>query len=203
MTTIDLTKQLKDLYAASAAEVAVLDVPPRPFLMIDGHGDPNAGGPYAEAVAALYAASYGIRKAIKDATGDAFKVMPLEGLWWVPDMATFSLDRRDDWQWTMMISQPDQVGLELADEVVTQVTAAKHLVAGPLLRLERFGDGLAAQVLHRGPYATEAPTIQRLHAFIEEHGYQRTGKHHEVYLSDPRRSAPASMRTILRQPIAR
>jgi hypothetical protein len=127
--------------------------------------------------------------------------MPLEGLWWVPDMSQFSTASKADWNWTLMIRQLDEVDQDLLTTVVPEVTARKALPAAPLLRLERFREGLTAQVLHIGPYAAEGPTIQRLHAFIREHCYELTGKHHEIYLGDPRRAAPEKLRTIVRQPV--
>lgn len=179
-----------------------VDVPRRPYLMIDGEGDPNTSEAYQDAVAALYPLAYGLRKAIKDATDIAYAVMPLEGLWWVDDMSRFALDDKSDWQWTAMISQPEEATLELADEVLPLVTDKKRLVAGTAARIELFGDGLAAQIMHHGPYADEAPTIEGLHRFIDDEGYNFSGKHHEIYLTNPRRSAPAKNRTIIRQPIA-
>lgn len=199
MAIVDLTKTYRDHYTAGKAPT-VVEVPQRPYLMIDGEGDPNTSQTYRDALAALYPLAYGLRKAIKEAIGDAYKVMPLEGLWWVDDMTRFSLDDKADWHWTAMVCQPDAVTAELAAEVIPNVTRKKQLVSGHFARVERFGDGTAAQILHRGPYADEAPTIERLHQFIDDHGHQFRGKHHELYLTDPRRSAPESNRTIIRQP---
>lgn len=201
MTGIDNKKTYRDHYSARS-EPEVVNVPARPYLMIDGTGDPNTSQEYQDAVASLYPLAYGIRKAVKHATGISYTVMPLEGLWWVADMRRFSLDDKSDWQWTAMICQPDQVTPELAADVLPTVTAKKQLVAGELARIEAFGDGSAAQILHRGPYADEAPTIERLHTFIEAGGYRFAGTHHEIYLTDPRKSAPDKNRTIIRQPIA-
>jgi hypothetical protein len=127
--------------------------------------------------------------------------MALEGLWWMDDMAEFTAARKDDWQWTMMISQPDFITLELATDAIEAANRKKRLAAFPRLRFDTFTEGLSAQMMHLGPYADEAPNIQRLHDFIQVNGYIRTGKHHEIYLSDPNRSAPAKMKTILRQPV--
>jgi hypothetical protein len=201
LISIDLKRTYREHYTASDRPVTV-DVPRRPYLMIDGEGDPNTSEAYQDAVAALYPLAYGLRKAIKDATDIAYAVMPLEGLWWVDDMSRFALDDKSDWQWTAMISQPEEATLELADEVLPLVTDKKRLVAGTAARIELFGDGLAAQIMHHGPYADEAPTIEGLHRFIDDEGYNFSGKHHEIYLTNPRRSAPAKNRTIIRQPIA-
>ena len=202
MTTIDLTKTYRDHYTATDSPT-IVSVPDRPYLMVDGEGDPNTSQAYQDALAALYPLAYGLRKAVKDATGEAYKVMPLEGLWWVDDMTRFSLDDKDSWHWTAMICLPNQVTAEIVAEIIPTVTAKKKLAVGHLARVEPYGDGTAAQVLHRGPYADEAPTIERLHRFIDESGYRFRGKHHEIYLTDPRKSAPANNRTIIRQPFAR
>ncbi len=202
MTAIDLKKTYRDHYTATD-EPALVDVPPRPYLMIDGDGDPNTSEAYRNAVAALYPLAYGLRAAIKHSTGVAYTVLPLEGLWWVDDVTQLDHGDKSNWHWTSMICLPDDVTAEMAAEVLPAVTRAKKLVAGDLARVEMFGDGAAVQVLHRGPYADEGPTIARLHAHIEEHRYTFRGRHHEIYLSDPRRSDPARMRTILRQPIVR
>jgi len=202
-TRLDLTKQFPELYSAGR-EPALLEVPESSFLMVDGHGDPNVSPAYAHAVEALYSVSYTLKFALKRGPHQLdHRVMPLEGLWWVPDTVRFSTTPKADWNWTMMIRQLDEVDQDLFAAAVRDVSSRKAVPAAPLLRLARFGDGLAAQVLHIGPYAAEGPTIQRLHAFISEHGYGLTGKHHEIYLGDPRRAAPERLRTILRQPVVR
>ena len=199
MTSIDLKKSYRDHYTAKP-EPTIVQVPERPHLMIDGEGDPNTSPAYRDAVAALYPLAYGLRSAIKDSTGVAYTVMPLEGLWWV-EGGFSALDDRSQWRWTAMICQPDEATGELAQRVLPKVTTAKKLAAGGLARLERFGDGLAAQILHLGPYSQEGPTIDRLHRFVEGNGYRLTGKHHEIYLTDPRKGDPDKTRTIIRQPV--
>ena len=199
MTDVDLKKVYRVHYTAKKTP-AIVHVPARPFLMIDGRGDPNTAIDYADAVQALYPIAYGFRAVVKAATGDSYTVMPLEGLWWVPDMADFDPANKSNWWWTVMICLPDNITTEMASEVIPTVTEKKALVAGPKVRVEWFAEGCAAQILHIGPYADEAPTMQTLHRFIEDEGRHRTGKHHEIYLSDPRKADPATMRTILRQP---
>jgi len=200
-TTIDLRRELRALYSA-AGTPAFVDVPELSFLMIDGHGDPNTAPAYADAVQALYSVGYTIRFALKRRAEpvDA-PVMPLEGLWWTPDMATFSTDDKSAWDWTMMIAVPDLV--TAADVQDARASAARKHPGGSIdaVRLERFAEGRCAQVLHVGPYRDEGPTIAGLHAFIAQHGHALTGKHHEIYLGDPRRSAPEKLRTIVRQPV--
>lgn len=200
MGSIDLKKVHKEHYSATAGEPVVVDVPPRPYLMIDGTGDPNTAPAYRDAVETLYPLAYGLRAAIKRTTGDAYTVMPLEGLWWVPDYEDFSYEDRSDWRWTSMICLPDAVAEVDAARVLAEVTDKKQLPSRTLARIEPFGDGNAAQVLHVGPYSEEPPTIESLHRFVLGAGHALAGKHHEIYLSDPRKTDPAKLRTIIRQP---
>lgn len=200
---IDYKRELRSLYSATD-DPGLVDVPELSFLMIDGHGDPNTAPEYAEAVKALYSVAYTLKLTLKRTPGGVdYTVMPLEGLWWVPDMSTFATADKDDWDWTMLILQPEEVTHE-AVAAAAENTLEKHPELGAVMRvrLERFKEGPAVQVMHVGPYATEGPTIQRLHAFIAEHGQEPAGKHHEIYLSDPRRAAPERMRTIIRQPVS-
>ena len=196
---VDLKRELQDLYTAKSAP-AMVEVPEQQFLMIDGHGDPNTSKQYREAVSALFSVSYAAKFALKRAGIVDYVVMPLEGLWSSPDMSAFTTGNKSAWDWTMMIMQPDSVTLEVF-EAALEKAAQKSLPALERTRLERFAEGPAAQVMHRGPYSTEGPTVAALHAFIAEQGHELAGRHHEIYLSDPRRSAPENMKTILRQPV--
>jgi hypothetical protein len=153
----------------------------------------------------LYSVSYAAKFAIQKAGGITFKVSALEGLWWAEDLSTFAAARKSEWDWTMMIRQPDALTGDLVERLAEQVAVKKSMPAARELRLASFEEGAAAQVLHVGPYATEAPTIARLHEFIRRQGFSFDGhrhKHHEIYLGDPRRSAPEKLRTIIRQPYA-
>ena len=202
MATIDLKKVHRHLYRARPGRPELVDVPPGPHLMVDGEGDPNSAKEYRDAVEALYPMAYGVRAAIKAQTGDAYTVMPLEGLWWVDDMRTFSVADKAAWKWTLLIRLPEVATAEMAADVFSDVLARKRLVAGDRIRFEMFGDGLSAQVLHVGPYADEAPTIAALHEFIDAEGLGLAGRHHEIYLGDPRRADPSTLKTIIRQPVA-
>jgi hypothetical protein len=192
------------LYRATATPKLV-QVPLLAFLCLDGHGDPNTSPAYATAVQALYSVSYAAKFAIKKAGGPDFKVSALEGLWWAQDLSTFLTGDKSKWDWTMMIRQPKAVTGDMVERLADQVAAKKTIPAARQLRFVSFEEGAAAQVLHVGPYATEATTITRLHDFIREQGFAFDGhhhKHHEIYLGDPRRSAPEKLRTIIRQPYA-
>ncbi len=201
MPKLDLKKELKDLYNASRKELAIIDVPPMNFLMIDGAGSPETSPQFQAAVQALYGVSYTLKFMIKKTQGADYVVMPLEGLWWAEDMEHFSLGNKDQWQWTLMIMQPEYVTEDLVAEAVEQVREKKDSDTVGELRFEGFHEGVSAQIMYVGPYSDEGPTIARVHCFIEENGYSLRGKHHEIYLGDPRRAAPDKLKTILRQPM--
>lgn len=199
---IDWTRERRDLYAPGREPVLV-EVPAFAFLMIDGQGDPNTAPQYRQAIEALYTLSYTIKFSFTRERGVDYRVMPLEGLWWSPDMTAFAAARKDDWDWTAMIRQPEELDEAALATALAGASAKKDLPAAARVRLERFAEGAAAQVMHIGPYASEAPTIERLHAFIGEQGLRLAGKHHEIYLSDPRRAAPERLKTVVRQPVSR
>jgi hypothetical protein len=206
VTKVDLRKQLRSYYQPSTHEASIVDVPAMPFLMIDGAGDPNTAEEYREALQALYSLSYTLKFLLKKEQGQDYTVAPLEGLWWIPDMCDFGLGDKDRWLWTMMIRQPEEVTTALVERAREQAQRKKPSPALARLRLEEFHEGLAAQIMYLGPYAAEGPTIARLHAFIHAQGYTFDGrqqKHHEIYLSDPRRTAPEKLKTVIRQPMTR
>ncbi len=200
MLKIDFKKEMKDLYRASAKAVANVSVPAMNYLMIDGNGSPNTAKSYQDAIQALYALAYGLKFKIKrGATGIDYGVMPLEGLWWVDDLR--DLENKDKWNWTMMIMQPRYVTAKLVKETLAENAQKKNLTALSLVRFESLREGKAAQILHLGSYADEKPTIDKLHEFVWGNGYKLRAKHHEIYLSDARKTAPAKLKTILRHPI--
>ena len=202
MQTLDLKKTLKPFLSPSATEPQIVDVPEMQFLMIDGSGYPGTSQEYSDALGALYSLAYGLKFAFKKGPAAIdYPVMASEGLWWMEDMTRFSMENKNEWLWTMMIMQPDVVTPDLFDHMLSETMKRKPLPGLEHLRLERFHEGLSAQIMHIGPYSAEPPTIQKLHHFIAENSYQRCGKHHEIYLGDPNRSAPEKLRTILRQPI--
>jgi hypothetical protein len=197
---IDHRKQLKEFYRAPAAP-AVIDVPAMNFLMIDGHGDPNTSPDYAAAVMALYGVSFTLKFGFKRGPrGIDYSVMPLEGLWWADDPASFLLGEKSKWSWTMMIMQPDFISRADVDNAIALAARKRSSPAFAKLRFQSFAEGRAAQLLYVGPYSDEGPTIELLHAFIEEQGGKLSGKHHEIYLSDPRRVTAGKLKTIIRQP---
>ncbi|GAA2650728.1 GyrI-like domain-containing protein [Paractinoplanes durhamensis] len=177
-------------YRARPGRFEIVDVPDMQYLMIDGHGDPNTGGAFAEATAALYPLAYKLKFASKRTLGRDYVVMPLEGLWWADDMDTFTAARdKSRWDWTLMIMVPDWID--------------QQMVEGSGVRLATLSEGRCVQTLHVGSYDDEAEVLARMHdGFIPDNGLRMTGKHHEIYLSDARKVAPEKLRTILRQPVA-
>ncbi|MBM3473101.1 MAG: hypothetical protein FJX75_07545 [Armatimonadetes bacterium] len=202
MDTLDLKRTLKHLYSASA-KPQMVEVPEMTFLMIDGAGDPNTSQAFQEAMGALYGTAYTLKFMLKKGAEDPvdFAVMPPEGLWWCEGREDFCMEEKGKWLWTLMIALPDFVTAEHFAEACRQLRERKDPPGLDKLRLERFCEGLCAQVMHLGPYADEPATIAKLHAFIAEQGQSPGGKHHEIYFSDPRRTPPEKMKTILRQPV--
>lgn len=203
MPKVDFKRELKHLYNPSKKEFTVVDVPPMNFLMVDGHGDPNTAQEYQDAVEALYGVAYKLKFTSKKELGKDYVVPPLEGLWWAGDMEAFTTMRdKSAWDWTMMIMQPEWVTQEMVGEAVKQVEKSKDLPALSKIRLETYHEGLSVQIMHVGSYDDEGPTIARMHnEFMPENGYEPAGKHHEIYLSDPRKVAPEKLKTVLRQPV--
>jgi hypothetical protein len=201
-TKVDYARELGHLYRAHE-EPELVEVPPMHFLMVDGHGDPDGSKPFRLAVDALYAASYGLKARIRKLDGIEYAVMPLEGLWWIPNARVWDFGNKSDWDWTLMIMQPDLVTQQLVDEEMAKAGRRRKGLVPVFgsMRLERFHEGLAAQVLHRGSYGKERPTLERLYGFIRERGFLPTGKHHEVYLSDASTTSPGRLRTVVRQPV--
>lgn len=198
----DQDDELKELYSASEDAVTIISVPEFRFAMIDGEGDPNTAPEFSQAVEALYTVSYTLKfMVMREKLGPNFQVMPLEGLWWTDDMHNFNIEDKGTWKWTVMIKQPDFVTEELFARAVEQARKVIDLPALDKIRLEKYHEGLSAQILHIGPYSEEAPTIEKLHNFIAENGYQLGGKHHEIYFNDPRQTKPEDLKTIIRQPV--
>jgi hypothetical protein len=200
METLDLKKLFKQLYQPSAKEPSWVEVPQLNYLMVDGHGDPNNSPVFQAACEVLYSLSYTLKFSIKNAEGINYTVAPLEGLWWTDDMTQFDANRKDLWKWTLMIMQPDCVTAEKVQQATVEVRRKKDLPGLEGARFETFKEGLSAQILYIGPYSAERPTILRLHAFIREAGRELRGRHHEIYLSNPGRTAPEKLKTVIRQP---
>ncbi len=201
---IDLKKTL-DAYQAKRGVIRVVEVPPMQYLMVDGTGDPNTSPAFADAVAALMPIAYTLKFASRRELGIDTVVMPLEGLWHAPDMESFT-SRRDksSWLWTLMVMVPDHITPEMFADAVAAVRRKRDpSPAVPAVRLETLAEGTCVQTLHVGSFDDEGPVLADLHdRYIPAHGFVMTGRHHEIYLSDLRRTEAAKLRTILRQPVA-
>jgi hypothetical protein len=213
MEKLDLKKDLKYLYAPSAKKIEVVDVPAMNFVMIDGAIEPDhAPGTsplFQEDMQALYGAAYTLKFAAKLRKQDPvdYPVMALEGLWWVED-GTFDIQKPGNWKYTVMIMQPDLVTPGMFAEALTQLRKKRgDQSAFARLQLERFREGLSVQTMHIGPYASEPATVARMETFMQENGLQDLvglgGKHHEIYMGDPRRADPSKLKTVLRHPVKR
>ncbi len=197
---VDLKKELKNLYNPSSKEVTVVDVPAMNFLLVNGEGAP-ASPKYIEAIEALFSVSYTLKFIVKKAKGIDYAVMPLECLWWVDDITKFSADKKDEWMWTAMIMQPKYVTADDINLAVEQVKKKKNLFTLLKVRFESFKEGSAAQIMYVGPFSAEGPTIAKINAQIQNSGHALSGKHHEIYLNNPAKTAPEKLKTIIRQPM--
>jgi hypothetical protein len=198
----DVKKTRKDLYLPSSKEFTVVDVPEFRYVAIDGRGDPNTSPAYANSVEALYGVAYALKFASRKTLDRDFVVGPLEGLWRADDPTAFTSRDKEAWEWTMMIGQPDWITEDLVRTAVDDVSKKKVLPALGDLRLLTLTEGTCVQILHIGSYDDETPTLERLHRhYLPENGLTFNGDHHEIYLSDARRTPPAKLKTILRQPV--
>jgi hypothetical protein len=202
MEKLDLKKKWKQLYQTKAGMITAVTVPPLTYLMVDGEGDPNKSKTFGEAVEALYSLSYTLKFSLKKSPKPVdYGVMPLEGLWWADDPRAFLNANKSAWKWTAMILQPEFIARFHVDAAFEHIRKKKNPAALDRVRFETLDEGEAVQTLYIGPFADEGPTIQKMHDAIHASGKQLYGKHHEIYLSDPRRTAPEKLKTILRQPM--
>lgn len=198
---IDLKKEYKKFYNPSSKEPEIIEAPEFKFLMIDGMGIGNEE--YQLSIQALFGVSYKTKFMIKKERGIDYSVMPLEGLWWADDMNDFINNKKESWKWTLMIMQPDFVTNEIIQKAIKEVKNKKNNERLDYLRLENYKEGLSGQIMHIGPYSDEHQNILKIHKLIKENDGKFDGKikkHHEIYLSDFRKTAPEKLKTVLRQP---
>jgi hypothetical protein len=206
MEKIDLRKQLKHLYVPSAKKVELVEVPPLKFASIDGAIEPGKGpgtsAAFQEALQALYGISYTLKFMLKKRAENPidYTVMALEALWWF-DQGEFDIRHPDNWLWTAMILQPDFVTEADFGEALAQLRKKKPSPGLEKLRFETFHEGLCVQIMHIGPYADEPATVAKMDAFACEHGYEMSGRHHEIYLGNPLAADPEKLKTVLRHPV--
>lgn len=198
---VDFKKVFRQLYEPPAGVFATVEVPQMQFIQVDGRGDPNTAPQYESAVHWLFGVSYAAKFSVKAALGKDYVVPPLEGLWTADDPGSFVRREKDRWRWTMMIMAPEFITREILESAVDK-TGRKLGAPPPSLRLASYAEGPSLQTLHIGSYDDEGPVLARLHdEVMPAHGYTFNGPHHEIYLSDPRKTEPARLKTILRQPV--
>ncbi len=204
MRRIDFKKDFKQLYKASAGSVSFVEVPAISYLMVDGAGDPLNAPEFQSAVETLYGVAYTIKFAAKKAqNGPEYTIPPLSGLWWCDGMEGFDPDNRNLWRWTLMLGQPPHVESGMVTGAIEHLKSKRKRGLWQKIDLKTFEEGLCVQTLHIGPYSDEAPKIAAMMAFIHDQGYRPRGKHHEIYMSDPRRTSPEKLKTILRHPVSK
>lgn len=201
---LDFKKDFKDLYAASAKEPSVVDVPALNYLMIDGRGHPGKAADFQKKIEVLFGLAYTLKFSLKFDKKKPldFAVAPLSGLYWADDPSCFQDERRqDEWRWALAIPMPDAVDAAALDKAKTVLREKKNPDFLDQACLKVLKEGLSVQIMHIGPYDKEGPTIKKLHDYVAENGYAFNGAHNEIYLGDPRRSDPAKLKTIIRQPV--
>ena len=202
MDKVDFKKTLPS-YRAKHAVFDTIEVPALAYLMIDGHGDPNSSADFTSAIETLFPLAYALKFFSKDVLGRDYVVPPLEGLWWAEDMSTFTSARdKSRWNFTLMLLVPDWLDRSALDHAAAVAKGRRALPRLDDIRFDTLDEGTSVQTLHIGPFDTEAAVLKHMHTeVIEAAGLEMTGRHHEIYLSDLRRTAPEKLRTILRQPM--
>jgi len=201
VTKLDLRKTLKSLYSPRAGEVELVTIPAMKYIMVDGSGAPESES-FQQAIGVLYNLAYTMKFRSKKLLKKDYNVMALEGLWWI-EGKEFDMAKRDDWVWRLMIVQPDFVTSKMFSEAREEIKRKKNPPGLEKAYLESFEEGPCVQIMHVGPYSAEPESIAKMDAYAKEHGYKMVGKHHEIYLGDPRRATPSKLKTIIRHPIAK
>ncbi|MBJ7354311.1 MAG: GyrI-like domain-containing protein [Thermoleophilaceae bacterium] len=204
MDKFDFKREFKEVYSPPAKDFSLTEIPPFRYLAVDGKGDPGTAQEFSDAVSALYPLAYTLKMTGKKNGGPDFVVGPMSATWRSKDKSAFVTGDRDNWEWTVMLPLPDWITDEQIAEARESVAARKNPAALSLVCAMTLNEGLCIQILYRGPYVDEAPVLARMHnEFMPEHGLDFNGDHHEIYLSDPGRTAPEKLKTILRQPVRR
>jgi hypothetical protein len=202
MEKVDFKKVYADLYNPKKGSFSHVKVPKLKYFMVDGKGDPNTSPDYVDAIQILYTVSYTLKFMSKKQLEKDYAVPPLEGLWWAKDMNAFQSGKKDKWLWTMMIMIPDWISANLMNSAIATAKEKKSELDFSKLRVESLAEGLSVQIMYVGAYKDEAPVILELHnEYLPSAGLMPTGKHHEIYLGDPRKTAPAKLKTVIRQPV--
>lgn len=195
---LDLYAKYKNEYVAGKLP-ALVRVGPAKYLGITGRGAPGSED-FTRAIGALYNVAFTIKMARKFAGGD-YTVTKLEGLWWL-DGGAEEPTPTTIWNWQLLLRVPPFIkGRELWDTIDELLAKGKSEDVRRVTLVD-IDEGQCVQILHVGPYTEEKESIAKMRAFAEQAGRSFSGKHHEIYLSDPRRVKPEKLRTILRQPVA-
>lgn len=204
----DFKKEYRDLYQPKA-KPSIVEVPPMRFLAVEGAGDPNeVDGAYQHAIELLYGMAYTLKMSYKtDHAIEGFYeyvVPPLEGFWWQDGISGVDYADKSSFRWVSVIRVPDFVK-DTDFEWATNVATAKKKLDFSPVRLVEVDEGLCVQCMHVGPYDSEPATVEAMHEFAESQGFvpdfSDVRRHHEIYLSDPRKADPARMKTVVRHPI--
>lgn len=200
----DWRKDLKELYFPPRGKVVEVVVPELKFLVVEGEGNPNESKGFQEAVGALYTMSFTLKFAIKkkDPSKD-YKVGPLEALWWNTKEGGMEMGRKEDWGWKSMIMQPSFMEGWMVEQAREEAVKKKDNPGLKKVGLEVFEEGRCAQIMHIGRWDEEEEDIERVKSYIKVKGGTLNGKHHEIYMSDPRRVPPEKWKTVIRQPFRR
>lgn len=204
---LDLRKTFKDFYLPSAKEVTFVDVPEFLFIAVDGIIEagvrPGEAEPFRDTMGAIYGVGYGLKFMSKLRPDDPvdFGVMAVEGLWATESGDKFDFDWREPSLYTLLMMQPDHITPAMFRKAVADAQAKKPNPALERIRLERWREGPAIQIMHIGPYADEPTTLAKMDMYAAEHGYELHGRHHEIYIGDPTRSKPENLKTVLRHPV--
>lgn len=211
---LDYKKEFKDLYLPKN-EPMLVNVPEMNFIMVDGKGDPNdEGGEYQAAVEILYALSYAIKMSKKGSYNIEgyfeYVVPPLEGLWWVEN-DDMDFTKKNKFEWTSMIRQPEFVTKEVFEWACSEVLRKKTNIDVSKARLQSFKEGLCVQIMHIGSYDDEPKTVEKLDKYVEDNNLINAistineqgiiKRHHEIYLSDPRKTSLDKLKTVIRHPV--
>lgn len=204
MDKFDLKKTLPEYFKVSAGKFSVVNLPKFNYFMVDGKGDPNSDPSYVQAIELLYGASFTLKFKSKNELGQDYVVPPLEGLWWAKDMKSFETRDKSKWSWTMMIMVPSHLSKSFVAQAKNAFHDKKADADVSKLRFDSLNEGLSVQTLHLGPYDAEGSILSKMHnEYMPQNNLVFNGLHHEIYLGDPRKTAPEKLKTVLRQPVRR
>lgn len=203
MDKLDFKKLYKTYYSPKSDKPEIISMPRMQFLMVDGRGDPNNSADFQAAFGLLYGTAYTMKFSRKKTGKTDFSIGALEGLWWNEKGEAFGMDRKDDWYWTLMLWVPDDITQDEFETARGALKARKPELTTERIRLGTYKEGVVVQIMHIGPYDTEQSDVEKMHSFASAEGYTQSGKHHEIYFGDPRRTVPEKLRTILRHPLER